>query len=151
MSNKPAEQPSLAALIMGVLFILLGLVFLIGSWGAYLTDSKIQNSGNSAKGQIEKKVFLFDAEGDSDYILEYWFLTNTGSKINASHHVSKLLWNSVRENQTIEIRYSASNPKRNFPNGEGVTSLGMSIFASVFGGLFTLFGGALIWGYFRKE
>jgi hypothetical protein len=96
---------------MGVLFLLVGLIFVIGSWGAYLTDSKIQDNGNIAEGHIEKKVFLFDEEGESYYILEYWFITKTSSKINAIHHVSKLLCSSVRENQTIEIRYSSSNPR----------------------------------------
>ena len=151
MQIKSDNKPSLLALIMGVFFLLVGLIFLIGSWGAYFTDSKIQDSGLSANAQIIKKVFLFDADGDSDYILDYWFTTNSGAKIYASHHVSKSLWNTVKENQLIEVKYSASNPKRNFPNGYGVTSLGMSIFTSVFGGLFAAFGGALIWGYFRPH
>ena len=150
MPNKSEEQPSLAALIIGVLFLLGGLLFIIGSWGAYITDTKIQEGGSSADAHIEKKVFLSDAEGVSDYILEYWFTTENGSKINATRNVSKTLWKSVSEGQTIGIKYSSSNPKRNFPNGEGVTSLGISIFASVFGALFTILGGALIWGYFRK-
>jgi len=128
-----------------------GLIFMIGAWGAYLTDSRIQNSGASAQGHLERKVFLFDAGGDSEYLLEYWFLLEDGSRINASHHVSKALWDAVHENQTIEIKYSASKPQRNFPLGAGVTSLGMTIFASLFGAVFALFGGALIWGYFRHS
>lgn len=149
MNNKQEGNSHLAALIMGGLFLLFGLIFLIGSWGAYLTDSKIQETGKSADGHIEKKVFLFVADGDSDYILEYWFLTNDGLKINTSHHVSKSLWQKVNEKQIIEIKYSPTNPKRNFPIGEGVTSFGLSIFFSVIGGLITLMGGALIWGNFK--
>lgn len=148
MQNKPEKQSRLAA-FMGLFFVLFGLVFVIGSWGAYFTDSSIQNHGLSAQGYIEKKVFLMVADGDSDFILDYWFVTQSGAKIHASHHVSKTLWQAVREHQTITIMYSANNPKRNFPTGTGVTSLGMSIFNSVLGALFTLFGGALIWGYFR--
>ena len=151
MMIQPKNQPSLAALIMGFLFLLVGLIFLIGSWGAYFTDSKIQDSGKSAEGHIVKKSFLFDAGGDSDYILAYWFVTESGILMNASRHVNASLWKAVNENQIIEIKYSASNPKRNFPTGEGASSLGMTIFASVMGGLFALFGGALTWGYFRTD
>ncbi len=151
MPNKPEEKPNLVALIMGVIFFLAGLLFIVGSWGAYITDTKIQESGNSADAHIKKKVHVFDAKGDSGYILEYWFKTDSGSKINTSRNVSKTLWKSVSEGQAISIKYSPSNPKRNFPNGEGVTSFGMSVYVSVFGAIFTLFGGAFIWGYFRKS
>jgi len=150
MLNKSEKQSSLIALVMGVIFLLTGLVFLIGSWGAYFTDTKIQDSGPSAEGHLEKKLFMRVADGDSDYILEYWFMTKEGSAIRASRNVSKRLWSAVHEGQIIEIKYSANNPKRNFPLGAGVTSIGMAIFASVFGLTFTIFGGALIWGYYRN-
>ena len=149
MLDKPENKPSLAALIMGVLFLLVGFVFIIGAWGAYLRDIKIQDSGPSALGHIEEKTSLLVADGDSDYILKYWFITKSGSAIKANRHVSKTFWTAASKNQTIEIKYSASNPNRNFPIGEGVTSISMSIYASIFGGLFSIFGGALIWGYFR--
>ena len=135
---------------MGVIFLVTGLVFLIGSWGAYATDTKVRDSGPSAEGHLEKKLFMGVADGDSDYILEYWFTTKEGSAIRASRNVSKELWSAVHEGQIIEIKYSARDPKRNFPVGEGVTSLGMSIFISVFGGLFAIFGGVLIRGYFSN-
>jgi hypothetical protein len=148
MFNKPEKKPSLAALVMGVLFLLVGLVFIIGAWGAYFRDIKIQDSGASAVGNIEKKTFLLVADGDSDYILEYWFTTKSGSVIKAKRNVSKTFWGAVSKNQTIVIKYSVSNPNKNFPIGEGVTSIGMSIYASMFGALFSILGCALIWGYF---
>ena len=150
MPQQSEYKPSLIVLVMGILFFFVGLVFLVGSWGAYFTDINIQNNGPSAEGHIEKKLFLVVTDGDSDYILEYWFKTKTGAVIKASRNVSKELWNIVHKNQVIEIKYSAKNPNRNFPLGAGVTSFGMAIYASVFGAVFILFGGALAWGYFRK-
>lgn len=151
MLNQPKNRQSLVALIMGILFLLVGLIFIIGAWGAYFTDSKIQDNGSTVLGHINKKTFLSAADGDSDYILEYWFATKNGALINANRHVSRTFWESVTKNQTIEIKYSASNPNRNFPNGQGVTSFGMSIYASIFGSLLSFFGSALIWGYFRNQ
>ena len=136
---------------MGGLFLLVGLIFIITPWGAYLKDSEIQDNGASAMGHVEKKSFSFVADGDSDYILEYWFAAKNGKIIKTSHHVSKSFWSAVSENQSIEIKYSARNPERNFPIGEGASSLGMTLFISALGALLSIFGGALLLGYFRNS
>lgn len=149
LSSK--EPPSRIAFLMGTLFMAAGLIVLIGSWGAYFTDSQIQHGGASALGQIEKKSYLFVTDGDSDYILAYAFVTQSGTKITATRHVSKSFWKAVSENQWVEIKYAFGNPKRNFPSGQGVTSVGMAIFASLFGVFFLLFGVGLIRGYIRSR
>lgn len=150
MHIKPEKQNSLSVLIMGMVFVMIGLIFFIAPWGAYIKDSKIQDSGSIAEGHIVKKTFLFVTDGDSDYILEYWFATDSGNIIKTSHHVNKSFWNSVSEKQIIEIKYSSSNPERNFPISEGSSSLGMTLFISILGALLSLFGSTLILGYFRN-
>ena len=137
------------ALLMGVLFLLVGAGGMIGSWGAYVTDRSIEESGPRARGHLVKKLFLGAADGDSDYVLEYWFETSEHKVLNASRTVDKELWVSLREGEPLEIRYSDANPKRNFPAGAGVTSFGVTVFVSAIAFLFAVFGGAIVWGFFR--
>lgn len=150
MLPKRFKRGPSTALVVGAFFLLFGVGFLVAAWGAYSTDTNIQRSGLIAEGQLEKKLFMEVADGDSDYILEYWFKPQQGATIKASRNVSEALWDSVHEGQTIQIKYSASNPKRNFPAGAGATSIAVAIFASVIAALLAILGGALIWGYFHS-
>lgn len=135
---------------MGALFLLVGLGGVVGAWGAYLTDKEIERSGPRAPAYLVKKVFLEVADGDSDYILEYRFQPEAGPVVGASRSVSKKLWDASREGQLLEVRYSLENPHRNFPAGEGVTSLGVTVFVSVVTALLAAFGGALVWAHVRR-
>lgn len=151
LNNEASSHVSKLALILGLIFLLLGLGGVIGSWGAYLTDTAIERSGPRATGHLIKKLFLAAADGDSDYMLEYKFETASGQTVTASRGVSKALWMSLREGETLEVRYSASNPARNFPAGGGVTSIGVTLFISVIASIFAIFGGALVWSFFRHD
>ena len=150
MPQKPEARGSKLALVMGVVFLLVGLGGVVGSWGAYVTDTNIERSGPRSTGRLVKKLFLGAADGDSDYKLEYTFATSSGQEVKASRSVSKELWASLREGESLEVRYSAANPKRNFPAGAGVTSMGVTIFVSAVASVFAVFGGALVLGFVRR-
>jgi hypothetical protein len=144
-------QSSKLALVMGVLFLLVGVGGVVGSWGAYFTDTNIEKHGSRTKAHLVKKVFLGAADGTSEYVLEYSFETSNGQLVNASRTVSKELWGALREGELLEVRYSEPTPKRNFPAGEGVTSIRVTIFVSVVASLFAAFGGALVWGFVHRN
>lgn len=150
LNNEASGHGSKLALVLGVIFLLLGFGGVIGSWGAYSTDTAIERSGPRATGYLIKKLFLAAADGDSDYMLEYKFETASGQTVTASRGVSKALWMSLREGETLEVRYSASNPARNFPAGGGVTSIGVTIFISVIASILGVFGGGLVRHFFRQ-
>lgn len=150
MPQKPEPRTSKLTLVMGVMFLLIGLGGVAGSWSAYVTDTKIERSGQRATGRLVKKLFLGAADGDSDYMLEYTFATSSGQEVKASRSVSKELWASLREGESLEVRYSVANPKRNFPAGAGVTSIGVTIFVSLVASVFAASGGALLWGFVRR-
>lgn len=149
LSIMIAERRSRIPLVMGFLFLLVGLIFTIGIWGTYFEDFEIERSGPRVEGHLARKEFVRSDNGDSDYVLQYSFTTAEGQLIKAQRGVGKSLWASLREGQALEIRYSAANPKRNFPAGAGITSLWAPIVFSVLGTLFCLLGGALIWGFFH--
>ena len=151
MSQESSSRGSRVALVMGALFFVVGCIGAIGSWGAYQLDTSIEKSDQRAEGRITKKSFLFDVEGDSDYIVEYQFNLPSGKRVEAVRGVHKKLWNTLRVGDAFVVLYLAENPKRNFPLGEGVTSIGMTVFASVFFGGFAVFGVLLVVGFIRGE
>lgn len=151
MPQKSSSRGSRVALGMGALFLVVGCIGAIGSWGAYRLDTSIEKSGQRAEGRITKKSVLFAADGDSDYIVEYWFNLPSGKRVEAVRGVHKQLWNTLRDGEAFVVLYSAEKPKRNFPLGGGVTSIGLAVFASVFFGSFAAFGALLVVGFIRGE
>lgn len=150
MPQISESRGSKTALAIAIVFVIFGLIGVVGSWGAYFMDTEIVRSGLRADAQLLKKVFLRVADGDSDYILEYRFTTASGQPVEASRTVSKALWHSVREGQQLSVRYSEKNPKRNFPDGQGVTSLSVVVFVSLLSALIGILGVLIVWGYFRR-
>jgi len=146
MSTRERSRRRLLPLLIGLLFLLAGLGGSIGAWGAYFADLRIEREGPRAQGLLLKKGFLGVADGDSDYVLEYVFTPEGEAPLKVSRSVGKSLWASLHEGQALEIRYSRENPRRNFPAGSGVTSIGVTIFVSVIAAIFFLLGVALVWG-----
>jgi hypothetical protein len=144
-------QPSKALLMMGGVFALVGLLMVCGMWGAYLTDSNIERNGARAEGMLDHKRVLRSSDGDTDYVLEYRFTTASGEAMKAQRTVDKAVWRGVREGEPLEVRYSVTNPKRNFPAGGGVNSLPLTLTLSAFGGFFVLIGASLIWAFLRPS
>jgi len=112
-----------AALVMGFLFLLLGLGGAIAAWGAYATDTRIARTGVRAEGQLLGKSISAAADGTSGHILEYRFTTADGRTVDASRTVDEELWRSFEEGDAIVISYAPENPGRSFPVGGGVTSI----------------------------
>jgi len=132
-------------IVYGVGFLLVGLIAVIGAIGAYLTDTWIVEHGGRAVGQITNRRSTSTSDG-ADYYLEYWFTLPTGEKQEASRGVSRQLWSRVRRGDTLTILYHPEQPDRNFPEGEGVTSLFVLVFIVCLGAVFVGFGGLLIYG-----
>jgi hypothetical protein len=144
-------QRSRIALVFGVVFLVVGLLAVFGSWRGYQLDTGILEHGARAEGHITKKVVLAAADGDSDHGIDYWFALPGGQRIEAHAGVPKPMWDGLREGGTLDIAYSPDYPRRNFPVGGGVTSLGITIFVGTFGAVFAALGGLLIGGYVRPR
>ncbi|MBK6844709.1 MAG: DUF3592 domain-containing protein [Gemmatimonadetes bacterium] len=127
MSHQP---PSRFAIAVCVLLALVGSVGAVGSWGAYLTDSRLERSGPRAVGLVTDSHVSRAADGETDYIVEYTFALPSGREVASQRGVSQRLWSQLRRGERVTVVYSAKQPGRNFPLGAGVTSLGLTIFGS---------------------
>ncbi len=145
-----SQRSNRIALIMGSLLALVGAVGAVGSWFAYSLDTGIEKSGGRAEGHITEKSMVFASDGDSDFNVSYWFVLPRGERIEAERGVSKELWNSFQKGGTLVVVYSDSNPRRNFPLGAGVTSLGVTVFVSALSSVFAVIGSLLVIGALRR-
>ena len=136
---------------MGTLFFVVGCIGAIGSWGAYRLDTSIETSGQRAERRITKKSVVVAADGDSDYIVEYWFNLPSGKRVEPVRRVHKKLWNTLRDGEAFVVLYSAKNPKRNFSLDGGINSIGITVFASVFFAVFAASSAPLVAGYSRGK
>jgi hypothetical protein len=141
--NKP--ETSRIAIAICIAFVV------VGSWAAYFTDSRIDDEGARAQGVVLKKDIVRSADGNSDYSVVYEFGLPSGETLRSDRNLPKSAWMKLKPGGTIEVRYSESEPRRNFPAGGGVTSIVAAILATfVFGGLAVLGGGILI-GLYRSR
>jgi len=147
--NTPSPRRSTISLVFGIVFLVIGLLTVFGSWRGYQLDNGILEHGVRTQGHITKKIVIAAADGDSDYGVDYWFTLPAGQRIEAHGGIPKSLWDGLHEGDTLEIAYSSEYPRRNFPVGGGVTSLGLTIFVGTFGAIFAVLGGLLIGGYVR--
>ena len=141
------SQTSRTVLVMGVLFFIVGSIGALGSWAAYWLDAGIERNGQRAQGHITKKSYMFVADGDSDYNVEYWFMLPSGERVESSRGVPKDLWGMLDEGHSVTVLYSAENPKRNFLLRGGFTSIGVTVFVSVISAVIAIFGSLLVLGF----
>ncbi len=124
--------------------VIIGLVGVVGAWGAYLTDSELERSGPRATGVVLKKEFLRAADGDSDHLVTYRFALPSGEGVVSQRGLGKAQWTGINVGSSLVIVYSPANPKRNFPEGSGVTSIAGPIVLTAMFGFVALLGGSVL-------
>ncbi|RKG86514.1 DUF3592 domain-containing protein [Corallococcus sp. CA049B] len=134
-----------AARILGATFVVLGVSMLVLTWGSYRRDLGILREGLHAEGTVVKKEFLA-ASDDSDFVLVYAFTPQGGERQEHRRNISKELWKRLRPGDRIQVQYGRTDPRRSFPEGHGVTSLGLALFLSVVLVFLTLIGGVALLG-----
>lgn len=132
-----------AARVLGATFVVLGVSMLVMTWGSYRRDMGILREGLHAEGTVVKKEFLA-APDDSDYLLVYAFTPQGGERQEHRRNISAELWKRLRVGDPIQVRYGQSDPRRSFPEGHGVMSLGLALFLSGVLVCLTLIGGVAL-------
>lgn len=135
--------PDRLAMVMAALFVLVGGVFAIGSWGAYLTDRAIAHDGARATGTITGKS-VSHGDDDTDHLIAYSFALPDGRQQTGQHAIAEDDWATRQVGQPLALSYDQRKPTRNFPVGYGVTSLGLTAFLSVLGAALAGFGALIL-------
>jgi hypothetical protein len=133
---KISKSGIIVALITGII----GLFFLLASWGAYSEYMRVNEYAGYSTGHVAKKYFSRAADGNSIYYLDYWFLLPDGNKISSTGNMFQQHWDALKIDDTLEIRYDLSNPNRNIPNYGGNISLFFVFFVFLLGAVFLIFG-----------
>ena len=131
---------SLSRILGGLICVAIGCFFLAGSWGIYVEHNRIKAYSGLTSGHITKKHFRTATDGSGNYYLDYWFVTSRGDKFNATSGMSKQQWDTLKVDNTIEVRYDLSNPGRNIPVYGGNPSLVAAFLALVLGSVLLIFG-----------
>jgi hypothetical protein len=142
---------SLSGAILGLIFIGIGIFFLIGSWYAYSDYIRIQKYDGRAIGKVTQKHFQTTADGGGNYTLDYSFADSSGTKIGGSNRVTKQQWDSLKDGDILEIVYDQSNPKRSIPLQNDGTSVVYAFLIFILGVVFSIFGILRFINSFRKK
>ena len=136
--------------VIGAIFILFGLLFIIFAWGGHFQSKKVMNEGGRAVAKItDKKIERsgrsYKDTGSTDFNVYYTFETKDGKAMAGRYPIRKETWDSLRTGDSIEVAYDFDNANYNLPVGEGsLVSAGMPIALSIFG-LISIFIGSLLY------
>ena len=138
------------ALVMGALFLLVSSIATVVSWGALWLYASIEMSGQRAEGRATNKNIVFSAGGDNDFIVECWFnLPNENALRRSAGFTQNSGTHCVLEKHLLFCTRHRSQ-SATFLWGR-IISIGMTEFASVFFGIFTVFGALLVVGFIRDK
>lgn len=129
--------------LIGGLLLVFGLWIIVDTCGAYWLETRTQNEGRRAQGHVTKKDEIIYMN-DVGYGLRYWFVLPNGGRVEGYRDVSHELWSSLQEGDGLVVVYSAENPARNFPDGEGKTSLEVPLIGLILGTAITIIGISLM-------
>lgn len=135
--------------IIGAVFILFGIFFIVMAWGGHFQSKKVIDKGGRAIAhitdkKIERSGRSYKDTGSTDFNVYYTFETKDRKAMAGRYPLRKEKWYSLKIGDSMEIAYDFDNPHYNFPVGEGsLVSAGMPIALSIFG-LVAVFVGWLL-------
>lgn len=134
------------AIGFGLLFLGGGLVFSVGSWGAYVRDTTLLDTGTRVQAQVVALERIRDTgqDGSTDHLVRYRFITPDGRTVERQGGLGEAAWRALRVGGPVAVVYSPDNPSKGLLVGGGVTSLGMVLLASLFGVVMGTFGIVLL-------
>ena len=131
---------SAARLVPGIISLGIGVFFLFSSWEAYQDFTRTKDYSGRTMGQVTKKHFVRASDGNTLYQVDYLFTPRGGDELKATGKISKQLWDTLKENDKLEIRYDQADPRRSIPAESGGLSLIFAVFVLVLGMVFFVFG-----------
>ncbi|PKN53088.1 MAG: hypothetical protein CVU55_03875 [Deltaproteobacteria bacterium HGW-Deltaproteobacteria-13] len=131
---------SKSGIIVAAITIIIGLFFLFATWEAYSEYMRVNKYAGYAIGHVTKKNFSQAADGNGIYYIDYWFLIPGGNRISSTGNILQQQWDTLKIDDTLEIRYDLSSPDRNIPKYGGSLSLVYVFLVFILGAVFLIFG-----------
>jgi hypothetical protein len=162
-TGKPARRNHAKALGIGLgaLFLVVGLALLAGAVVPAALDhqreSRVEAEGVNAEGMVLAKYResggRITAGAASaplfEYFVRYRFPVGAGAQAEGTARVSREIWGALEEREPIEVRYVRDDPGTSRVDGQ-LSETGVSaIVLGAVGALFTVIGGAFVYGLAR--
>ncbi|MBN1474981.1 MAG: DUF3592 domain-containing protein [Syntrophaceae bacterium] len=141
---------SISGVFLGLICAGIGYFLLSGSWSAYTEYKRVQDYRGQAIGHVTNKHFKRGSDGGGNYYMDYWFMSSAGTKISATSSIGKQQWDVLRVDDTMEIRYDQSDPRRNICMSGDSPSIIFAFFMLLMGTVFIIFGCLRLAKSFRK-
>jgi hypothetical protein len=140
MSHSDPDEPETRddnriAVIFGLLFLAGGLVFTVGTWGAYLRDTTILDSGVRVQAEVVSLERIHDTgpDGSTDHLVKYRYTAPDGRTIVKQAGLGRTQWSTLRVGGPVDVAYDPGDAAKALPVGGGVTSPALLAISSVFG------------------
>lgn len=131
---------STTRILLGLLSTIIGLFFIVAAWEAFEEYNRVKSYDGYAVGHVTQKHFQRASDGNTTYSLDYWFALPDGDKVSSTNSILKQNWDSLKIDDTFEIRYDRSSPSRNIPMYGGSVSILYAIFIFLLGAVIFFFG-----------
>jgi len=142
---------SLPKIITGVVFIFIGGFILFGGLEIFSEYQRTKDCRTMILGKVLNKDFTRALDGNTVYRVRYSFTPPGGGEIHADGIISKSLWDILKINDDIQVKFNPVKPENNFPAESGGASLILVFFTFLFGFVFLLFGMSRIVSALRKR
>ena len=141
---------SFSGLIGGLICIGIGCWLLAATWWSYADYQRMKEYAGQTTAYITQKHSRTAPDGKVEYGLDYSFMA-AGRKYDINGSVSKQRWDAFQVKDSLEIRYSPSDPGRHIPVYEPGASPAFAFFMLILGTVFLIFGGSRLFYSFQKR
>lgn len=149
-ADEAAAPRPLPHYLGAAISLLLAGFILTGAWGTYLRDRAFEKDGVLVDAVVTRAGFLVAKPGER-HGLVYRFNLPDGHVMESRWTEEDERWRGYRVGDRLRIRYDPNAPERNFPEGERVPALGMTLFISAFGLAFLGLAGLLLVSGYRLQ
>jgi hypothetical protein len=111
----------------GLFLVAFGAIFASIGWSMFRTEQQYQQEGQTANGvvlvkAIERATRTGSNRSRTEYTVAYRFAAPDGQSYEGKSSVAVATWERLREQDSVQIQYVASDPSTNRVSGESSTT-----------------------------
>jgi hypothetical protein len=134
----------------GGIWLAVGVPFLAGglyaTWYELTIEERLERAGMVARGMVVSKELRRPSNADNpEHKVRFRFQTPDGATMKGEAAVDGETWDSLRERETVTVRFLADSPRQHRIPGQQSELLTMAAIFVGLGALVTLLGGFTLW------